>query len=115
MAQHRTYLGRATIPNAGTESNVLGAKELSMCKAIEIQLPATMTGATVALHSGPQEDTPAGSMFAHIENGTAVSFTVATGRRQNKLVSGLQSLKLVSASSEGAARDIDVWAILDLR
>jgi len=112
MSLHRVYLGQLTIPNAGTDSNVLGAPELSMARSLVLYTPAALTG-TVSVRTGPKED----NTFAQTSITTigGSDFTVAAAR--SEVVDapvGAKSIAVVSSVAEGAARVFEVYAVLEI-
>lgn len=92
-----------TIANGETTSNALSL--INGQALLSIQLPSAMTGASIALH-GSYDDLTWEPIYM---DGTAVSVTVVNSSKQSinpRATLGYQSVKLVSGSSETAARTI---------
>lgn len=111
MARVRTLVGRLTILNAATDSNVIAARELSLAQALIFYNAAAYTG-VISVRVGKREDTTFANMQPLDNNGVAVVLTA--NRVQRHEVNGFESLAIQSAGAEAAQRDIDVYAILDL-
>lgn len=90
-----------TIANGGTVSAVIPTGGFALCG---IAFPAAFTGTTVTFQAC---DTASGTFLPVYNSAGAVSYTVAQGRFvaiDPKDFQGVAFLKIVSGSSEGAAR-----------
>lgn len=112
MALIRSYLGRLTIANGGTTSNILAAREMSQMIGIAFDNPAAFTAA-VTVQVGPHEDSAAGAMKVWNRNGTDVTLTAAKYQTLSDAL-GFEAIRAVSAGAEGADRLIDVYALMDI-
>lgn len=111
MGLLRTYLGRLTIANGQTTSNALAARELSMVKGLQIVNAAAYTG-TVTLQSAPREDS---TTYAAVSQAGADVTLIAAKSQSIEILGGVgEVIRVVSGGAEGAQRDIDVWAMLNV-
>lgn len=112
MARQKVYLGKASISTAaGAFSNVLSARELGQLVGLMFYSPATFTAA-ISVYVGPKDDNTTGQMTPLRSNGAAVTLTAATAEFIQ--CAGFESVALKTAGTEGAQRDVDVYAILDI-
>lgn len=112
MGLHRAYLGRLTIPTgASAFSNILGARELAFAKKLVFFNPAAFTG-TISLQVGPRDDSLAAAMLPLRVAGAAVTLTAAVAQEVDS--GGYESIRVGTSGNEAQARDIDVYAVLDL-
>lgn len=110
MGLQKAYLGRLTILNAATTSNILAARELAFARGLVFKNPAAFTG-VVTLQVAPREDSPT-SDFAPMT--PTVTLTAATQQPVSLPAGFGEAIRAVSGSAEGADRFIDVWASLEL-
>lgn len=94
----------ATIANGQTTSGEVDLKGTTVCG---FHIPATFTGTTLKLSAAAEND----STFRTVMSaGADYSLTVAAGKyvpiENLAIVSGLRRIKLISGSSEAAARKI---------
>jgi|WetSurMetagenome_2_1015567.scaffolds.fasta_scaffold219111_1 hypothetical protein len=93
----------ASIANGGTESSALNLKGFSLAG---IFMPAAFTGTAISFKASTAID----GTFEPVYNSSgAVSYTVAASRYvaiDPKDFQGIQFLKVVSGSAEGAARTL---------
>lgn len=112
MAFHKVKLGTLSISTSpSAASNILSARELAMARAIVFYNPAAFTG-TISVQVGAKDDSGTSDMKALYSNGTAITLTA--GRVERFDVSGFEAIRAVTSGTEGAQRDIDVYAILDI-
>jgi hypothetical protein len=100
--------GILTIANAATTSDSLSVRGSS--SGVCIELPSAMTGTTIAIHGSID-----GTNFKPIYNdGVLLSLTYVASSihvlSPTKLY-GIEMIRLVSGSSEGAARTFNVTAL----
>lgn len=96
----------ASIANGGTTSAAIPTQGLTL---VGIQLPAAFTGTTITFQ-GSVDGTTYQPVYT-TTSGTALSYTVAAGHYvaiDPTPFYGLAYIKLVSGSSEGAARSFSV-------
>jgi len=94
----------ATIPNAGTTSP---AVSLNGATLVGIITPAALTGTALTFQASPTLTGTYSPVYA--TGGTQVSYTVGTSRYiviPAQDMAGVQFVKVVSGSTEAAARDI---------
>lgn len=95
--------GSVTIANGATTSGAL--QITNDCAVVSIQTPAALTGTTLTLQ-GSQDGTNYGDVYL---DGAVMTLTVTTSKVYQispRATLGLASIRLVSGSSEGAARTI---------
>lgn len=96
----------ATIPADGTKSNTIDCAGLTLSS---IQLPATFTGATITFEATLSSDPEATLVPVRDDIGDTYIVTVGTSRIVTldlHKMAGLRRIKLVSASTEAAAREV---------
>lgn len=112
MARQKVKLGIATIPtSAGAFSNVLSARELGQLVGLMFYSPAAFTGA-ISVHVGPKDDNTSGQLTPLRVAGAAVALTAATA--EFFVCAGFESIACKTAGTEGAPRDIEVWAVIEV-
>lgn len=110
MSRHRAFLGALIIPT-GTDSNVLGARELEMAVGLEFELPAAIAE-TITIRTGTDENTVFANTYPWQPAGTTITLTGGPLRR---FVEGAVGRSVAAQAGVGvaASRTINVWAILD--
>lgn len=112
MALQKLHLGTLSLgTGAGAKSNVLSARELARASAFVFYNDSAYTG-TISVLVGPREDNVIGDLVALANNGTAVTLTAGLVERFD--VNGFESIAIKTSGTEGAARSVDVYAIVDI-
>lgn len=112
MSLHKAYLGRLTIANGQTASNIIAARELGMARSLVFKNPAAFTGA-VTVQVATNETATASDMLPLSVGGSDVTLTA--GKHQVVDVPpGIEALRAVSAAAEAAERVIEVYAVLNI-
>ena len=111
MARLKIKLGTASIPtSAGATSNILAARELGLVVGLMFYSPATYTG-TISVLVGPKDDSLIAACLPLKISGAAATLTA--GDADFFPVSGFESVALKTSGTEGAQRDVDVYAIVE--
>lgn len=103
------YLGTLTIPNAGTQSNVLSDSTLRLAEYFLFETPSAFTG-TISVLGSLDNDALIANMKALYNSGTAV--TIGANRIERYPIGGLSSVAIQSGGAEAAQRDVKVYAVL---
>lgn len=112
MSLHKAYLGRLTIANGQTASNILAARELGMARSLIFVNPAAFTAA-VTVQVATNETAVAGDMKPLSVAGSDVTLTAAKHQVVD-VPPGIEALRALSAGAEGAERVIEVFAVLQI-
>lgn len=112
MSIQKAYLGRLTIANGQTDSNVLAATEGKMARGIIFSNAVSAFTGTINVLVGNDEANLIAALSAAIVNATPV--TVTANKYQQWDLAGVVSVAIRSTGAEGAERLVDVWLILDL-
>lgn len=113
MANDISFVGRLTIANSGTDSNVLANNTLATCERLIIRCPATLTG-TCTLQSSPSEKAAfSDTLPVRIYPATTDVALVAGKELHIPHWSG-KALAIKSSMAEGGARVFDVFSVADI-
>jgi len=112
MSMQKAYLGRLTIPISQDKSNVLVAEEGKMARGLLFSNVETAFTGTIAVLVGHDEAVLIANMLPAYVDGTQV--TVSANRVQQWTISGVVAVALDSSGTEAAARNVDVWLLLEL-
>lgn len=109
MSKQLALIGVLTIPNGGTDSNILPCRQAPLASGYVFVNPAAFTGVVTVRGSTDNTATPQ----ALQNNGTALTLTAATTQKFDAM--GLRQISIHSASAEGAARSVQVYAEIEAR
>ena len=111
MARLKIRLGTASIgAGAGATSNILQARELGLVVGLMFYSPAAYVG-TISVLVGPKDDSLIAALLPLKIGGVAAVLTAATADEFK--VSGFECVALKTSGTEGAQRDVEVYAVVD--
>lgn len=90
------------IPNGGTDSNALAAKDYGDAVEVTIYAPATVTG-TITVQVSP-EDAPSTSGFVTLHSPPGTPVAIAVNTAITIVAFSYKQLRIHSSGAEGAAR-----------
>lgn len=113
MAEHLELLGTLTIPNGGTDSNVLSHRQMATARRLVIVGPATLTAA-VTLYGSPLVGVLIAAMQPVRKVNDAADATIVAGKQTHVNDVNLGSIAVKSAGAEGAARAFIVYLVFEI-
>lgn len=112
MGLQKTYIGKLTLgTGAAASSNVLAGRTLARSQGLVFYNDSAYTG-TISLLVGAHADAVIGDLEAIENNGTAVTLTAGVVQKID--VAGFEALAIATDGTEGAERNVDVYALIDI-
>lgn len=113
MARQTIELGTLTIPQSGTNSNVISNKTvMSGTITVTFYSPATYTG-VVTILVGPDENMAIANMIPAAST-AGTNITLTAGKCQTINLGAIKSLAIQSAGAEAAARAVPVLVQIEI-
>ena len=100
------YVGRLTIANGGTASNVLSRDVFGRCRSLCLVSRDAALTAAVTLQTATAEDTPA---YKTVQSPPGTDVALAANKAVVVLAVPFNAIRVLSAGAEGAERNWDVW------
>lgn len=112
MAENLSLVGALTIANGATDSDVLANNTLQAARRLIFKCPATFTG-TITLRGSADENAAFADTQPVRVYPAAVDVTLVAAKYHVVPDVNLKALAVVSSMMEGAARTIQVFAVIE--